>query len=165
VGVKGSRPNQSDSHGGGAHREATMAMANQLISARLARADDLGRSIGKKRTGEGDVELSSTSMPKRGGKGERVGARLGSAMWRRREGPRDLTVGWRGVRQPTTHGSNGGSPWVSEQGIGTCGGAGGPVQRGPRSAVSGNCFAPAQKVIVLFYIYSKTFQTDLNQFD
>jgi hypothetical protein len=143
VGVKGSRPNQSDSHGGGAHREATMAMANQLISARLAWADDLGRSIGKKRmegdglevswvvglmrTGEGDVELSSTSMPKRGGKGERVGARLGSAMWRRREGPRDLTVGWRGVRQPTTHGSNGGSPRVSEQGISTCGGQGVPV--------------------------------------
>jgi hypothetical protein len=44
-------------------------------------------------------------------------------------------------------------------------GAGGPVQRGPRSAVSGSCFVPAQKVIVLFYIYSKTFQTDLNQFD
>jgi hypothetical protein len=93
VGVKGARPNQSDSHGGGAHREATMVMANRPISARLARADDLGRSIGKKRTegdrlevswvvglmrtGEGDVELSSTSMPKRGGKGERVGARLG----------------------------------------------------------------------------------------
>jgi hypothetical protein len=80
VGDKGSRTKSTGFTWGGAHQEGATTLANPPILVRLTRADDLGRTIGEKRTngnglevswvvglvrtGEGSVELSATSMLK-----------------------------------------------------------------------------------------------------
>jgi hypothetical protein len=107
-----------------------------------------------------------------------VGAQVSAAKWRRRrEGLGDSTVRWRGgpaggnSRKLVASGRAGdqhtwgGGPvqaWAASTGTGHRG-SGTGVGRGRR--LWSSCFGLAQKVIVLFFIYSKTLQTDLNRFD
>jgi hypothetical protein len=176
--MKGAGPNRRDLHGGGAHREAAMAVANRPILVRLACADDLGRTIGEKRTnkdglevswvvrltrtGEGGMELSTGSMPKRGGeKRGSVGSTWRSRVEEKKGGARRLDCGVTGGGPVACNLQKWGDSWVSRGSTHMGGGRGSGrsgtgVGHGQRSWA--RFFGPAQKVIVLFSFILKLFK-------